>query len=246
MTLRHLATHTSGIWDYGDDIIGAGQKDDEAMRRSYTPEELVQYVIDNGTPDFAPGEEGMWNYSNTGYILLGMVLEAATGEQYADLLQERILDPLETTETSFPNDVPEAGSIVNGYTAYPDGTNATEWNLSQAWAAGGAISTAADMTTFLKALATGQLFQDPQTLLKMADFVEYDVIADKLGAKGYGIGLIEYADGVWGHGGQTLGFESEIMFVPGTDVTLVGLTNAAYGRCRSSSSWLPCYRTGRV
>jgi amidase len=239
MTLHQLANHTSGIWDYADDILGAAAKDEDAMRRAYTPEELVQYTIDNGTPDFAPGEEGQWNYSNTGYILLGLVLEAATRQEYTNLLQERILDPLEMTETSFPNDVPEPGSIVDGYTAYPDGKNATQWNLSQAWTAGGVISTAADMTTFLQALANGQLFQDPQTLLKMADFVEYDVITQKIGVKGYGIGLLEFVDGVWGHGGQTLGFESALMFVPGTEITLAGLTNAGIGPLQSLYSLAP-------
>jgi CubicO group peptidase (beta-lactamase class C family) len=74
MTLRQLATHTSGIWDYADTIIGAGEKDDTVMKRYYSPGELIQYAIDNGEPSFSPGEEGRWKYSNTGYILLGLVI----------------------------------------------------------------------------------------------------------------------------------------------------------------------------
>ena len=83
MTLRQLAQHTSGIWDYGDPIIAEAANDPATLEQGYTPEELVQYALDNGTPDFAPGEEGMWKYSNTGYVLLGMVIEKATGGRVA-------------------------------------------------------------------------------------------------------------------------------------------------------------------
>ncbi len=54
--LRHLAQHTSGIWDYGDPLIGAAANDPKKLEQGYSPEQLVQYAIDNGVPDFAPGE----------------------------------------------------------------------------------------------------------------------------------------------------------------------------------------------
>jgi len=229
MSLRQLANHTTGIWDYADAIIGAAEKDDVSMRRHYTPVELLQFAVDNGTPDFLPGEAGKWKYSNTGYILLGVVLEKASGETYADLLRKRIFEPLQLQATSFPDDVPETDTVVQGYVSYPDGKNTTAWNLSQGWAAGGIISTAADMRIFLQALANGRLFKDQSTLLAMAEFVESGAVSEHIGAKGYGLGLIEFTNGVWGHGGQTLGHESEMRFVPGTDITMVALTNAAYG-----------------
>ncbi|NIV29804.1 MAG: serine hydrolase, partial [Anaerolineae bacterium] len=89
MTLRQLAQHTSGIWDYGDPIIGEAAADPAKLEIGYAPEELVQYAVDNGTPDFAPGEEGQWNYSNTGYILMGMIIEKAAGKSLGDLYRER-------------------------------------------------------------------------------------------------------------------------------------------------------------
>ena len=73
--MHQLAQHTSGIWDYGDPILGEVVSHPVHLEDYYSPEELVQYALDNGTPDFKPGEEGQWKYSNTGYILLGMVLE---------------------------------------------------------------------------------------------------------------------------------------------------------------------------
>jgi amidase len=229
MSLRQLATHTSGIQDYSDNILEAGVEDENIMRRQYTPEELIDYALEQGKPGFLPGEAGRWSYSNTGYILLGLVLEKATHKQYGDLLRERIFKPLHMQATTFPDTVPEPGSLAQGYTSFPGGRNSTNWNLSQGWAAGGIISTAADMRIFLRALANGTLFKDPSTLLAMGEFVENDDINKHLGTKGYGLGLIEYTNGVWGHGGQTLGFESEMMFVPGTDITMVALTNTGHG-----------------
>ena len=229
VSLRQLASHTSGIRDYADDIIGAGIKDHAALRRAYTPEELVRYALDNGMPDFAPGEKGKWKYSNTGYILLGMALEKATGKKYADLLREYFFQPLGMKNSSFPDSVPEDPALVQGYASFPGGKNTTAWNLSQGWAAGGIISTTADMRVFLQALANGRLFKDKSTLLAMAEFVRNDDVNKHLGTTGYGLGLIEYGQGVWGHEGQTPGYESTMMFVPGTDITMVALTNAAQG-----------------
>lgn len=229
ITLRQMANHTAGLWDYADDIIGGGLEDPDILRRAYTPEELVAYALEHGEQEFTPGEEDKWKYSNTGYILLGMVLEAASGQPYADLLRERIFEPLELHETSFPNTIPAPDAIIQGYSWWPDGVNTTEWNLSQGWAAGGIISTAADMTTFLQALSRGQVFKNPQTLARMAEFVRNEGLRQVKGDSGYGIGLIGFAGHTWGHGGQTLGFESAMMFVPDHDVTLVALTNAAFG-----------------
>ena len=229
MTLRHLANHTSGLWDYADAIIGAGAEDDTLLRRAYTPEELVRYAIEHGRPDFLPGERGKWKYSNTGYILLGMVLEKASGRSYRKLLFERILNPLHMEETTFPNTIPADPALVQGYVSYPGGKNVTDWNLSQGWAAGGIISTAADMRIFLRALAHGKVFTRPETLSVMATFIEPEAIHEHNGSRGYGIGLIEYGHNIWGHGGQTLGFESLMLFVPGTDWSVIVLTNASQG-----------------
>lgn len=229
MTLRQLANHTAGIWDYGDLIIDEGYEDDAFMRKPFTPDALLQYALDNGQADFSPGEKGRWKYSNTGYILLGKVIEKAAKKKYVDLLSERIFEPLGLSSTSFPDGNPTTGSVVQGYVSYAGGENATAWNLSQAWAAGGIISTATDMRTFLMALANGRLFKDPATLLTMGDFVESNEVEENIGAKGYGLGLVEYVDGLWGHAGGTPGYSTETMFVPGTDITMVVLTNAAQG-----------------
>jgi CubicO group peptidase (beta-lactamase class C family) len=95
VTIRHLLTHTSGITDYG----GEEEHMDKGVinfRKDYTESELVQ-AFAQMPMDFAPGEK--WSYSNTGYVLLGIVIHKASGLFYGDLLQERIFRPLGMTST---------------------------------------------------------------------------------------------------------------------------------------------------
>ena len=230
ITLRHLATHTSGIPDYAELVIGAGAFDSEALRSAYTPEELVDIAIESFEPAFTPGESGQWQFSNTNYILLGMVLEAATGHSYADLLQQRIFEELDMTRSELLEGVPYPGSIVDGYFVYPYDTNTTEWNGTQGWAAGGIISTAGDMAKFARALMDGELFIDPATLDLMTDF--FATPAGDEGT-GYGLGLIEFGPGLWGHRGQTVGFTSIVAIDPANDFLMIALTNSAEGSVSS-------------
>jgi D-alanyl-D-alanine carboxypeptidase len=229
ITIRQMAQHTAGLWDYGDEIIGGGVTDSGKLEASYTPAELVQYAADNGSPYFAPGTEGQWHYSNTGYVLLGMIIEQITGQTIGDLLQTRIFDPLGMESATFLEGVPQPGEITTqGYWWTEDGqrVNTTNWNASQGWAAGAAAMTAADLARYGQALAAGELFQNPETLNEMLTF--YPAAKFSVGGP-YGLGLIDFAgDGtVWGHGGQTLGFQSLWYVDPAKDIVVVGLTNSA-------------------
>jgi len=229
MTLRQLAQHTSGIWDYGDPIIEQAASNPVHLQDYDSPQQLVQYAIDNGTPDFEPGAEGQWKYSNTGYILLGMVLETASGERLGDLYQDRIFDPLGLNSAVFIEDVPEPYEIIDGYHWTDDGheLNTTKWNVSQGWAAGGIAMTAEDLMTYGQALAAGELFQDPDSLTEMLSFDPNGMG----GAAPYGLGLIDFsgagAPGSWGHEGQTAGFQTLWFINPESSVTVVGLSNSA-------------------
>ena len=103
-----------------------------------------QPCLCNGQYLYSNSHRCQWMYSNTGYILLGMVLEAAGGQSYADLLQDRIFSPLEMNNTELLEGVPYVNSIVDGYFVFPYDINTTEWNGTQGWAAGAIISTATD------------------------------------------------------------------------------------------------------
>lgn len=228
MTIRQLANHTTGAWDYGDPIIGAGLDDPVLLEKGYTPAELVDYAVENGAPDFAPGEAGKWKYSNTGYILLGMILEKATGETYRDLLQTRIFDPLGMDSAVLIEDVPTLqetstrGYVWNENGDMIDGAN---WNGSQGWAAGSVAMTAADLATYGHALAKGQFFHNPETLAEMLTF---NADAFNVVGAAYGLGLMDFAnDGtVWGHEGATFAFQSLWYTEPEAGIVVVGLTNS--------------------
>ena len=236
MTLRQLAQHTAGIWDYGGEgagegVIGGGATDPVLLTKHYTPEELVQYAIDNGEPYFEPGAAGQWHYSNTGYILLGMIIEKVTGQKIGELYQERIFDPLNIKNAIFIEDVPQKGDLdSDGYffSAVDTYTNTTDWNASQGWAAGALAMTADDLLTYIKALSAGELFQNPDTLQEMLTFNP----AAMKGLMPYGLGIQDLSiyggvPGTWGHTGQTLGFASYWSTTPEAGVTVIGLTNSS-------------------
>jgi D-alanyl-D-alanine carboxypeptidase len=226
ITLRQLANHTAGVFSYTDNapdgspgIMEGDLTDPEALRRGYTMPELVAFAIDHGEPTFAPGAEGQWSYSNTGYILLGMIIEAVESRPIGEVFETRIFDPLGMEESFYGMGVPTADmGLPRAFVALPFDVETTDWNLSQGAAAGAVISTAEDMHVFIRALLEGALFTSPDTLAAMMDTVP----TGSPGISDYGIGLAEKLPGVWGHGGQTLGFQSEVVLFADSDISLVG------------------------
>ncbi len=230
ITIDMLLTHTSGIYDYingtaEDGPLYAGATDKDVLTQAYEPEELVRLAADSGEPYFEPGAEGQWTYSNTGYVLLGMIIEAATGKTYEENLQERIFEPLGMQNTFLLNGQPEPGLLPQGYLETPFDYTTGEWNLSQGWSAGAVVSDAEDMAVFLKALFSGELFQDPATIdLMLAPArPDFEQFTDNFY---YGHGMF-YKNGLLGHGGQALGFQSDVGYLPDEDITIVIWGNSA-------------------
>lgn len=231
MTLRQLGQHTSGVWDYGDPIVEQSAMDPETRVKGYTPEDIIQYVLDNGKPDFEPGKG--WKYSNTGYILLGMVAEKASGKTLKELYQAQIFDPLELKSAVMIEGVPAEGEVTSQGYWWDDSftgpiapyTNTTAWNASQGWAAGAIAMNAADLATFGKALLDGKPFKNPESLEQMLQF--NDGSLKRIGFPGYGLALIDFGNGSIGHSGQTPGYVALWATDPKTGITLVGLSNSA-------------------
>ena len=234
MTLRQLAGNSAGIWDYGDPLLEAGVSDAGLRRQAFTPEEIIAYALENGESEFDPGED--WSYSSTNFVLLGMALEAATGQSMAELYQTRIFTPLGMASTFLPEGVPEDGQLADGYFTAKGGddeaaelVNATDWNVSQGWTAGAIVSTAEDMALYAKALASGALFRDPDSLAQMTAFQEVDPVKFGL-MTGYGLGVgvlpLDAAE-AWGHTGGTPGYATLFMTIPEKETNVVYLTNSA-------------------
>jgi D-alanyl-D-alanine carboxypeptidase len=226
MTLRQLLTHTGGVYDYfapdspfwQDAYLG----DDADWSRVWTPEELLAYADGaKHDPDFAPGA-GV-HYSNTGYILLGLIVEAATGQAFADRLHQQILDPLGLTDTFFAAAEAVPGGTVPGYHLI-DGelVNVSGTHLSAQWTEGGIVSTTQDLARFAEALFAGELLT-AATLQEMLTFAP----SERPGiAWGMGTARMETPSGdLIGMGGAGPGFVARLFRLPESNLTLVLLTN---------------------
>ncbi|EEK70015.1 D-stereospecific peptide hydrolase [Bacillus mycoides] len=210
ITIRQLLNHTSGIANY------TMSKDFNIMdtKKSYTTEELVKMGI-SMPPDFAPGKS--WSYSNTGYVLLGILIEKVTGNSYAEEIENRIIEPLELANTFLPGNssVIPGTNHARGYIQL-DGASApkdvTYYNPSMGSSAGDMISTADDLNKFFSYLLGGKLLKEQQ-LKQMLTTVPTGI--DELGDSGLGIFKIILPNGVsiWGHSGGIPGFST---FAAGT------------------------------
>jgi D-alanyl-D-alanine carboxypeptidase len=205
VTVRMLLNHTSGLGNYTTAII-TGEGDLERLRRTtYTPRELVALGL-RLPPTGAPGAG--WSYSNTNYIVLGLLIERVTGHRYDAEVSRRILRPLGLRSTSFPGVDPYLrGPHSKAYVRWSDGSlrDFSVFNMSWGWAAGEMISTMDDLNRFFRALLSGRLLS-PALLRQMETTVPFDPGAPEAG--GYGLGLYWLAvpcGRAWGHDGGVIG-----------------------------------------
>ncbi|HEX4721229.1 MAG TPA: serine hydrolase domain-containing protein, partial [Pseudonocardiaceae bacterium] len=212
----------------------------------WTPRELLAAAVRH-PPLFTPGQE--YSYSNTGYVVLGLILERATGLSVADLIQQRIAKPLGMTNTYL---APPArfAKLAHGYEPdaahiaplLPPGTppglefagpdrgdfvDTTEINDSTEWAAGGMVSTAADWARFQKALLSGRLLP-PTQLREMETTVSEGPSTQD--TAGLGLDRVVTPCGVvWGHDGQTAGYSSEGYTTGDGSRTVAIVTSTVFG-----------------
>ncbi|MGH2549305.1 MAG: serine hydrolase domain-containing protein [Thermomicrobiales bacterium] len=229
ITVRQLLTHTSGIFDYFDDespfLLDAFLGESADWSRFWSVEELLGYSDGSrATPYFLPGEGR--RYANTNYILLGMIIEKATGKSFSDELDSRILSPLGLRDTRFAGNDHVVSGTVDGYQLLDgDPANVTDTNLSWAWTAGGIVSTIGDLAIFAGAVFSGVLLQPESYDLMFA----FD---DVTGAIVEGMGLYSFASPfgqIVGMDGESAGFSSCMFHVPEAAVTIVALANVAPG-----------------
>ncbi|MBD8499432.1 serine hydrolase domain-containing protein [Paenibacillus arenosi] len=200
ITIRQLLNHTSGIANYTSETFVTHEVVKNPYR-GYTPEELVRIGL-NESPLFSPGTN--WSYSNTNYILAGLVIKQVTGETYGEQIKKRIIDPLQLGDTFIPGSssyIPD--QHARGYMKLAGKfIDMTELNPSWGGAAGDMISTAPDLNTFFSALLGGKLLKS-EFLQQMLSGVDTPV-----GKYGLGIYETKLANGasVWGHSGGIHGF----------------------------------------
>ncbi|MEU5106298.1 serine hydrolase domain-containing protein [Streptomyces sp. NPDC021354] len=214
ITVRQLLQHTSGLRGYTSvrEVFPAGYSARgyyENRFRHYTAEELVDGAT-RYPPNSTPG--AAYRYSNTNYVVVGMIVERVTGHPWRAEVRDRIIRPLKLTGTTLPGDRPYLPApYAHGYHTYAeDGrrVDTTIFNSTAADASGDLVTTPHDINRFFTTLLTGRL-------LRPAEFAEMRrtvPIPDDPG-RGAGLGLettpLSCGGFYWHHGGNALGYSSE-------------------------------------
>ena len=207
ITIRQLLNHSSGLFDYDEDTAWIKARFANPAR-VWTPRELVRIAVRH-RPHFPPGSS--WRYSNTNFVVLGLLLERVTGKPLGEVLRTRLFAPLRLTATSYPLRTALTGAYAHGYLVaspplpQPPGTLIdTSSALSpSAWGAGQLVSNVRDVTAFFAALLGGRVI--PQALLREM----------KTPVNGYDYGLGIYSrptrcGTAWGHNGDIPGWRNVV------------------------------------
>lgn len=161
ISLRELLDHTSGLYDYSEDDAYSQAVFDNPQR-TWAPLELAAFAFTHA-PYFTAGSD--YHYSNTNYILLGLVVETVEHKPLAQSLQQRIIEPLGLTATSLPTTIELGPDFVHGYLSLsgsPLIDLAPLVSPSIGWSAGGMVSNARDVTAFYRGLLTSKLLPAAQ------------------------------------------------------------------------------------
>ncbi|WP_433303656.1 serine hydrolase domain-containing protein [Actinoplanes sp. CA-030573] len=212
ITVRQLLQQVSGLPDY-DDVLFTAPADLVGKSHSYfEPRRLVDAALTRPV-SFPPGTK--WEYSNTNYVLLGLLAERVTERPIGEEITRRIIEPLGLRDTYWPGVGEQRlrGTHPHGYVAVGDGepwVDVTEMDPSLGWSAGQLVSTPDDLRTFLEALIQGRLLGPAQQKAMMTTVPAPDF--EPTAGWEYGLGLARHAlpcgGYAWGHGGDIQGFET--------------------------------------
>lgn len=205
ITVRQLLNHTSGLFNYTDDDAFISEVLTNPLT-AYTPQQIIT-LANSYPPRFPPGTS--WSYSNTNYIVAGLILERVTHQSISQLIQQRITGPLRLRNTYLPELSPDIqGYHARGY--FPPAltgegyVDVTRLSPTVAWAAGALVSNVDDLRRYFGALLGGKLLR-PAQLAQMKELVleedEYEF--------GYGLGLYRSETDcgtIWGHDGGIPGY----------------------------------------
>lgn len=237
ITIKQLLQHRAGVFDVTNQDIPATVNQPYAGKRysdyvrddlnqdthTFTFDELVGIVAHNKLSNFAPG--ATFGYSNTGYSLLGKIIEKTSGMSYPDFIRTRFLEPLQLPNTYNVwqgTDQRMKDPFVDSYLHLPGQgpINTPEDNMSMNVTEGDMVSTPTDITRWLELLLTGKAGLTPQTVAMMQEMEVADVSHGV-----YGLGLT-FNDGLgFGHDGAHLSYISTLRYNPATKTTVLMVAN---------------------
>jgi CubicO group peptidase (beta-lactamase class C family) len=221
VTLHHLLTHTSGIHSYTNK--------DEFLQRVLQPvtNEALLNFFKNDPYDFNPGEQ--YRYNNSGYFLLGYIIEKVSGKSYPQYLKDTFFDPLGMTNTGVHA---SSLALTNEARGHQRSGNKYEpslnWDMSWAGGAGALYSTLEDLFKWNEALFNGQVINEKSLASALTPVKLNNGNLPPDGEYGYGLMLGKYRDvGVVAHGGGLHGFITQLSRYPQEKLTVAILTNIA-------------------
>jgi len=240
ITIWQLLSHNAGAFDVTNDNIpldvtadvpykGQNYSDyklNEEPNRTFTFDEFIGVISTCKLSYFQPGTGH--HYSNNGFSLLGKIIERISGKSYQQFLMDEFVIPLGLTETTFPDqgdDQTIPTHAVTGYIQEPGATptDVTESNMSANVAEGNVLTTADNLSEFIKLLLTGNAGVSLTTI----NNIMMDCRLSSSGSSaGYGGGLIHWNNLGYGHNGGHEGFLSLMVYDPETDIAIVGYTNS--------------------
>lgn len=216
ITLHQLLNHTSGVKSYTNipDYMN------NPVRRELSTQELVAEFKDLSV-DFAPGTD--WNYNNSGYVLVGAVIEAISGKPWHEQLQESVLAPQKLLKTAYPGETRVIKGMVNGYGFDPkEGlTTAGMISMTQPHGAGALVSTVDDLWHWNVALHNGKV-------LSLHSYTKMTTPEGAATATAYGYGVTAgtlRGQPMLQHGGGIYGFSSSLAYLPQSKISIVVLRN---------------------
>jgi CubicO group peptidase (beta-lactamase class C family) len=235
VTLRHLLTHTSGIHSYTDEPDFLSRVTNATSTEAII-EEMKKYPY-----DFDPGAK--WSYDNSGYMLLGYIVEKVSGQSYGDFLRENFFEPLGMTETGVYRAHPGPPHEALGYSLGTKGfARALNWDMSWAGGAGALYSTVEDLYRWDEGIFNGRVLAAASLA---AAFTPVKTVEnqDYYNSKGTGYGFGWFIDSHRGlreieHSGGLDGFSSHLLRVPDEKLTVAILANALPGRSKANPNRL--------
>jgi D-alanyl-D-alanine carboxypeptidase len=230
ITVRQLTRHTSGIYNYSDSVGFMLQRGIFNRRGKWPAERELKFALEK-PPRFEPGKG--WAYSNSNFILLGMIIDQVTGEHHSAAIRKRLIDPLRLTNTSYLLFETPRAEMAHGYEKhFGFWEDATDWTPVVGGNAGLA-STVTDLATFVRAVCGANSLLNPETrkLLK-SNFRKGNADQPWWPVSGYDFGINHARAGdesatladapvFFGHAGQTSGYACFAWHEPKRDITIV-------------------------
>lgn len=218
ITLENLLTHTSGIYNYTNDI----GEEDSAITCHPIDKQLALDIMFKHDLDFKPATK--FSYSNSGYYLLGLIIEKVTGKPYEQNVRDIIFTPLQMTHSLFDFKHSPDTNITTGYKELNASeqivASAYRWDSTVTYAAGAIWSTTGDMYKWAKAVANKEIISAGSWKAALTPHLEH-----------YGYGW--FIDSIYGkknisHGGGLPGFMAYLCYYPGEDATIILLNNKGW------------------